>query len=823
MIRLGYRLPLGFLQGTPHFIPPPPPTFQPPSNPQALAALDQEVASLLSNGATEEVLSISPPGFYGRIFVIPKSSGRWRPVLDLSVLNTFLTDLSFRMETPSSVRGSVHQGDWATSIDLLDAYFHILIHPRDRKWLRFVWRGRVFQFRALPFGLAPAPWTFTKVVRELCIFLRQRGVRLKVYLDDWLILASSADLCHRHTQSVLELCTRLGYHLNAGKSDLSPAQQFTFLGILFDTVHWLVRPADHHVTRLSLCISQLLHCPSAPAGLLATLLGLMESLAPLIPYGRPRKRALQRAFRARWSQYHQPGDALIPLGPWFLQAIAHWLDLSWVSQGVPISVPPPREELFTDASNRGWGAHMSPLSAVGLWSEVRSSGHINQLELEAVLLALQQFLPSAQGCHILLNTDNTTVACYINRQGGACSPTLSKRVEHLLRCSQHSIILTAKHIPGKLNVLADSLSRSHMILHTEWTLDSAVLAPVWDAWFCPLVDLFATRFNHKLPTFVSPVPDPAAWWWMPSLFQGRVFWPSPFLCSPFCRRFSGRPGKSKPHSSSLPRGGRLNPGSRSCCVSPMNLLSSSTFIPGLFSSPGQESHANPGLLDLHAWLLCGTRCLHQGLRRAWWTWSPRPTVWALKGSTPPHWSRWLRWSQDNQVDPHNPSYIQVANFLAFLSTDLSLSASSITVHRAAICTTLRQLGGPSLSDDPLFRDLVCSASIRDARNPRRTPSWDLFLVLSALRLAPYEPIREISLKFLTLKTGFLVALASGQRCSEVHAGLPSDVASEPDGSFSLRFLPEFLQGTLPPSSLSSPLPPFSALTTKTVLFAPSGP
>ena len=238
----------------------------------------------------------------------------------------------------------------------------------------------------------------------------------------------------------------------------------------------------------------------------------MESLAPLIPQGCLHKRALQRAFRARWSQSHQPWDALIPLGPWFLQAIAHWLDLSWVSQGVPISVPPPQEELFTDASNRGWGARMGPLSAVGLWSEAQSSSHINLLELEAVFLALQQFLPSAQGRHILLNTDNMTVACYINRQGGARSPTLSKRAEHLLLwCSQHSIVLTAKHIPGKLNVLADSLSRSHMILHTEWTLDSAVLAPVWEAWFRPLVDLFATRFNHKLSTFVSPVPGPAAW------------------------------------------------------------------------------------------------------------------------------------------------------------------------------------------------------------------------------------------------------------------------------------------------------------------------
>ena len=178
-----------------------------------------------------------------------------------------------------------------------------------------------------------------------------------------------------------------------------------------------------------------------------------------------------------------------------------------------------------------------------------------------------------------------------------------------------------------------------------------------------------------------------------------------------------------------------------------------------------------------------------------------------------HWSRWLRWSQDNQVDPCIPSRIQVANFVAFLSTDLSISASSIKVHRAAICTTLRQLGGPSLSDDPLLRDLVCSASIRDARNPRRTPSWDLLLVLSALWLAPYEPIREIPLKFLTLKTVFLVALASGQRCSEVHAlsGLPSDVASDPDGSFSLSFLPEFLAKNQSPGD-PSPVIHIKALT-----------
>ena len=105
---------------------------------------------LLSKGAVEEVISRSSPGFYGRIFVVPKSSGGWRPVLDLSALNRFLRILPFRMESTASIRDSIHRGDWATSIDLSDACFHILIHPRDRKWLRFLWRGRTFSVEHSP-------------------------------------------------------------------------------------------------------------------------------------------------------------------------------------------------------------------------------------------------------------------------------------------------------------------------------------------------------------------------------------------------------------------------------------------------------------------------------------------------------------------------------------------------------------------------------------------------------------------------------------------------------------------------------------------------
>jgi hypothetical protein len=59
------------------------------------------------------------------------------------------------METPQDVCHPIRAGDWAASIDLRDAYFHISIHAEDRKFLRFGWRGRLFQFCVLPFGLSP--------------------------------------------------------------------------------------------------------------------------------------------------------------------------------------------------------------------------------------------------------------------------------------------------------------------------------------------------------------------------------------------------------------------------------------------------------------------------------------------------------------------------------------------------------------------------------------------------------------------------------------------------------------------------------------------
>ena len=113
---------------------------------------------------------------------------------------------------------------------------------------------------------------------------------------------------------------------------------------------------------------------------------------------------------------------------------------------------------------------------------------------------------------MLVATDNTTVVSYINKQGGMKSGSLCALLWRLLSwCHPRGIVLRARHIPGHLNVIADKLSRHNQVIQTEWSLSQEVFILLCLRWARPQVDLFATRFNHKLPQFVSPVPDPAAW------------------------------------------------------------------------------------------------------------------------------------------------------------------------------------------------------------------------------------------------------------------------------------------------------------------------
>ena len=92
-----------------------------------------------------------------------------------------------------------------TNIDLKDAHFSVPVHESFRKFLRFIWKGTCYQFKALPFGLCSAPRIFTKVLKPVAAFLRRKAIRVLIYLDDFPLLAAAMEEAGRNTQLVVTL------------------------------------------------------------------------------------------------------------------------------------------------------------------------------------------------------------------------------------------------------------------------------------------------------------------------------------------------------------------------------------------------------------------------------------------------------------------------------------------------------------------------------------------------------------------------------------------------------------------------------------------
>uniref|UniRef100_A0AC35F6U8 Reverse transcriptase domain-containing protein n=1 Tax=Panagrolaimus sp. PS1159 TaxID=55785 RepID=A0AC35F6U8_9BILA len=147
------------------------------------------------------------------------------------------------MEGLLNVKDLLTPGCFMAKIDLKDAYFGLPIDSKDSKYLVFRALGKLYAFRALPFGLATAPYTYTRVTKVVATYLRS-----------------------------------LGFVINDDKSELAPSQRIEFLGFELDSLAMTIAAPALKITkvkRLALSISKL---HKAPARQVAQLCGLLASL-----------------------------------------------------------------------------------------------------------------------------------------------------------------------------------------------------------------------------------------------------------------------------------------------------------------------------------------------------------------------------------------------------------------------------------------------------------------------------------------------------------------------------------------------------------------
>lgn len=467
-----------------------------------------ELKKFLSKHIIEHVAH-SKGEFISRIFPRPKRNGGTRIVLNLSKLNKFVVYEHFKMETLPTALSLIERNCFMTSVDLTDAYYSVPIALEDRKFLKFYWKNELFQFTCLPMGLACAPRVFTKLLKPLFSHLRSSGFMSVYYLDDSLLIADTKEKCEVNAGETIKLLTKAGFTINYKKSMLLPSKCIKFLGFIINSETMLIKlPEDKTKVIIDASI-KLLKNVNLSIRNVASYIGLIVSTFPAVLYGPVYYRCLEKEKIIALSKVKGNFDAPMSLNEIALKEVRWWRD-NVRDASKPIKLPMVTVTIYTDASLDGWGAVINGESTGGRWDSHENKLHINILELKAVFFALKSQCRHYTFEHIRIRSDSTTAVVYINNMGGTKSFGCNKIAKEIWEFAiERSLWISAEHLPGSKNVLADKASR---IFHddTEWVLLDSVFNQVEERLGTTVIDLFASRLNAKHKRYVSWKPDPNA-------------------------------------------------------------------------------------------------------------------------------------------------------------------------------------------------------------------------------------------------------------------------------------------------------------------------
>lgn len=402
--------------------------------------------------------------------VIPKRGqpGKWRLILDLSSpsgrsvndgISSSLTSFHYTsIDDAVKYIQQLGHGTLMAKLDLKAAYRNVPVHPQDRLLLGTCWDNSVYVDKALPFGLRSAPKIFSAVADAVLWAIHLRGVpRILHYLDDFLLFARpGSDAGCRFLDIAISTCLELGFiaHKIAG-----PTSCITFLGIELDSVHSQLRLPQEKLDSLKKELRSWHHKRHCTKRELLSLIGVLSHAAKVIKPGRTFLRRLIDLSTSVSELHHR-----IQLRHSARADIAWWrlFGLKW--NGVSFLTPPAPSLSFSSDASGSWGcgAFSSPQWFSLHWPESWLPLSIAEKELLPVVVAAMVWGSSWKGLHIRCLSDNEAVVFALNRRS-VRSPGLMR----LIRCLSFVEVffnfrLSASHLPGRLNLAADYLSRDMM-------------------------------------------------------------------------------------------------------------------------------------------------------------------------------------------------------------------------------------------------------------------------------------------------------------------------------------------------------------------------
>ena len=124
---------------------------------------------------------------------------------------------------------------YMAKVEIKDAYYSFPILPEHQKYLKFYFRGKLYQFTCLPNGHCSGPRKFTKLLKPSLSYLRLQQVTVTGFIDDLIILGRSFIECERNIKLIVTLLDNLGFAFHPDKSMFATARSIKHLGFVIDS------------------------------------------------------------------------------------------------------------------------------------------------------------------------------------------------------------------------------------------------------------------------------------------------------------------------------------------------------------------------------------------------------------------------------------------------------------------------------------------------------------------------------------------------------------------------------------------------------------
>ena len=370
------------------------------SNQEILATHDL-ISQLLQKNAIEES-TIELGDFISNIFLRKKANGSYQLILNLRNFNWYINYCHFKMETLEKILTLVTPLCFMGSLDLSEAYLVVLVALAYRRYLKFIWAGKVYRFRGMPFGLTEAPRKFTKLCRPVLAYIREHSFTIAGYLDDFNQLEQSYDRCLQAITFAYNVIVSLGFLPNHEKSVYIPSQIIESLGHIINSIEMTVSLPDRKTQALLCMCMQAICSPTFPIRHLATIIGKLISCFLVLPHGRLHYRSLERLKVNSLKRSKGSYNAYCTLDQPSIQ------DLDWWCRHLPGAKSPISRGyatlvMTTDASEDGWSAIFDNTKAHGKFAISEADYSINIKETIAIYFGLWSHRARLQNSHFNVN------------------------------------------------------------------------------------------------------------------------------------------------------------------------------------------------------------------------------------------------------------------------------------------------------------------------------------------------------------------------------------------------------------------------------------